>query len=74
MRNNRFSGLPIGWKIVLGILGFLAVSVLVVGIIALCKNISFVEALKTIFGVSKKAVEDTATEPEQVTAMIKMAL
>lgn len=74
MRNNRFNSLPIGWKIVLGVLGFVAISTLIVGIIALCKDCSFVDALKTIFGVSKKAVEDTATEPEQVTAMIKMAL
>lgn len=71
---NRFINLPIGWRIVLYILGFLAVSALIIALVALFKDCSFVDALKTIFGVAEKAVEDTATEPENLTAVIKMAL
>ena len=61
--------MPLGWKIVLGILGAGIIFSAVVGIIGLCNGQSFVEAFETLFGIAEKAVEETPAVEETV-AMI----
>ena len=66
-------GLPLGWKITLGILGVGVTFLAVVGIVGLCNGQSFVEAFETLFGIAEKAVEETPAVGDAVETMASIS-
>lgn len=58
--------LPLGWKIVLGVLGAGVIFTAVVAVVALCNGQSFVEGFETLFGIAEKAVENAPAVEDAV--------